>query len=401
MPVRFPAGDNSMRIAMVCHSTLGGSARIAARLADGLARRGHAVHLISRASLPWPADDAVNHHRLDAGATTLDDPSSTHWPHSLFNRFETLVRRIVEQHAIDVLHFHYAVPFAQLAARLAASPPGDRTAIVGTLHGTDVTGFANGPVRDELSTALRQAAALTTVSHAYAREARNRFGLDTEPQVIHNFVGHGEYRPASLSRGQHCDRLRQPRLIHVSNFRAVKSPVSLAHIFARVRERMDAELWLVGDGPELPQVRAALAPMSDSIRYFGMRPDVRPLMANADLLVLTSLEESFGLVALEAMACGVPVLAPRVGGIPEVVTDGLAGVLFRAGDDDDGAARALEILADADRHWTLRQGALTRAGDFSEERIVAEYEALYRSLPRRLCPPVSGARYSAARPPAA
>lgn len=401
MPMPLTAGDKSMRIAMVCHSTLGGSARSAARLAAGLARRGHAVHLISRASLPWPTGDGVNHHRLEAGATSLEDPSSTFWPRALFNRFETLVHGIVEQHAVDVLHFHYAVPFAHLAARLAASPLGDRTAIIGTLHGTDVTGFANGPERDDLRAALRQAAALTTVSHAYAREARHRFGLETEPQVIPNFVGHDEYRPASLSPGQHHDRLRQPRLIHVSNFRAVKSPVSLARIFARVRQRMDAELWLVGDGPELPRVRAALAAMGDSIRYFGVRPDVTPLLAEADLLVLTSLQESFGLVALEGMACGVPVLAPRVGGIPEVVTDGVAGVLFRAGDDEDGAARALEMLSDPDRHWAFRQGAMARAGDFSEERVVGEYEALYRRLRRRLRPAASETRYAVVRPPAA
>ena len=401
MPMPLPAGDNSMRIAMVCHSTLGGSARSATRLAAGLARRGHAVHLLSRASLPWPTGDGVIHHRLDAGATILDDPSSTHWPRSLLNRFETFVHGIIQQHAIDVLHFHYAVPFAQLAARLAASPLGDRTAIVGTLHGTDVTGFANGAAQDELCTALRQTAALTTVSHAYAREARNRFGLEAEPQVIHNFVGRDKCRPASLTSGQHRDRLLKPRLVHVSNFRAVKSPVSLANIFARVRARIDAELWLVGDGPELPRVRAALAPMCNSIRYFGMRSDVRPLLAESDLLVLTSLQESFGLVALEGMACGVPVLAPRVGGIPEVVTDGVAGVLFRAGDDDDCAARALEILSHPDRHWALRQGAMARARDFSEERVVAEYEALYRSLPRPRRQKMPEARYAAARQPAA
>lgn len=390
------ACDVPMRIAMVCHSTLGGSARSAARLAAGLARRGHAVHLISRAALPWPVDDAVSHHVLDAGSTALDDPSSTRWPRPLFDRFEALLRRVVEQSAIEVLHFHYAVPFAHLGARLAASALGDGTSVVGTLHGTDVTGSTSDTARDQLRDALRQAAALTTVSHAYARRARSQLGLATEPEVIHNFVGPGDCRPARLTRAQHSDRLSRPRLIHVSNFRAVKSPVSLARIFARVRERMDAELWLVGDGPELPRVRVALDPMGDSVRYFGICRDVPPLLAEADLMVLTSLEESFGLVALEGMACGVPVLAPRVGGIPEVVTDGVAGVLFQAGDDDDGAVRALEVLSDPDRHWALREGALARARDFSEERIVAEYERLYRGLRQRILSKTPGAGYVAA-----
>ncbi len=379
----IPACDGSMRIAMVCHSTLGGSARSAARLAAGLAHRGHAVHLISRAALPWPVDDAVSHHRLDTGSMALDDPSSTRWPDALFDRFEAFMRQIIEQEAVEIMHFHYAVPFAQMGARLAASAMGDRTSVVGTLHGTDVTKSTSASARDPLRAALRQAAALTTVSHAHARHARSQFGLAAEPRVIHNFVGADEHRPASLTRARHRDRLSRPRLIHVSNFRAVKSPVSLAGIFARVRESMDAELWLVGDGPELPRVRAALEPSGDHVRVFGMRRDVTPLLAETDLMVLTSLQESFGLVALEAMACGVPVLAPWVGGIPEVVTDGVAGLLFRPGDEIDGAARALELLSDPERHWAMREGALARARDFSEARVVAEYERLYRSLPPR------------------
>lgn len=371
-----------LRLAIVCHSTLGGSARSAVRLAAALARQGHAVHLLSPASLPWSPGDGVSHHRLDRESAQLDDPSGTIWPPALFNRFEALIHRVIETHQIQVVHFHYAIPFAMMGARLASSPLGKRCAVAVTLHGTDVTGAASPEARARLGASLIQAAAVTTVSRSCAWQAQALLQLPFAPQVIHNFVPAGEHRPAELSREQHRARLRRPRLIHVSNFRAVKSTGTLARFFALVRAQIDADLWLVGDGPELPELRMALersAP-AGTVRYLGILGDVPSLLGEADLLVLTSLQESFGLAALEGMACGVPVLAPRIGGIPEVVADGLAGALFRAGDPDHAAARAVDMISDADRHWALRQGALAQARTFSEARIVSEYEMLYRRL---------------------
>ena len=371
-----------LTLAIVCHSTLGGSARSAVRLAAALARRGHAVHLLSPASLPWSPGNGVTHHRLDPDSGQLDDPSLTAWPPALFRRFEALLHRVVETHGIEVAHFHYAIPFASMGARLASSPLGRQCAVAVTLHGTDVTGGATGTERQQLGASLMQAAAVTTVSRASARQAQSLLGLPVEPQVIHNFVTAREYRPADLSREQHRARLRRPRLIHVSNFRPVKSTGSLDRFFTQVREWMDAELWLVGDGPELPDLRMALERSAphDAVRYLGVRSDVSSLLAQADLVVLTSLEESFGLVALEGMACGVPVLAPKVGGIPEVVDDGVSGVLFEAGDALHAAERAVDLLSNPDRHWALREGAIARARAFPEVRIVHEYEELYQRL---------------------
>jgi N-acetyl-alpha-D-glucosaminyl L-malate synthase BshA len=373
---------HSLRLAVICHSTLGGSAHSAVRLAASLARQGHSVHLLSPASLPWLPGAGVTHHRLDPDSGHLDDPSLTPWSPALFERFEALLHRVVETHRIEVAHFHYAIPFASMGARLASSPLGRQCAVAVTLHGTDVTGGASGIERQRLGASLMRAAAVTTVSRASARQARYLLRLPVEPQVIHNFVTAGEHRPADLSREQHRVRLRRPHLIHVSNFRAVKSTGSLDHLFALVRERINAELWLVGEGPELPALRMALERSAphDAVRYLGMRGDVPSLLPQADLVVLTSLEESFGLVALEGMASGVPVLAPKVGGIPEVVEDGVSGVLFRAGDTLHAAERAVDLLSNQDRHWALREGAIGRARAFSEARIVAEYEELYQRL---------------------
>jgi len=371
-----------LRIAIVCHSTLGGSAHSAVRLAAALARRGHSVHLLSPASLPWPAGDGVTHHRLDPDSARLYDPSSTPWPPALFNRFEALLHRVTAAHAIQIAHFHYAIPFASMGARLAASSLGARCAVIVTLHGTDVTGGASGEAQARLGAALMRVAVVTSVSGASARQAQSLLRLSVEPQVIHNFVTAGEHRPADLSREQHRARLLRPRLIHVSNFRAVKSPGSLARLFAVVRAQLDGELWLVGDGPELPALRSALEQSAPhgTVRYLGVRRDVPSLLTQADLVVLTSLDESFGLVALEGMASGVPVLAPRVGGIPEVVTDNVSGVLFRGGDFTHAAERAVALLSDPDRHWMLRNGAVARAQAFTEARSVAEYEGLYERL---------------------
>lgn len=370
-----------LRLAILCHSTLGGSARCAIGLAGSLARRGHAVHLVSRASLPWPIDPAVVHHRLEADQT-MDDLSDLQWTDVTRERLVRLLRRVIEENDIEIVHFHYALPFADIAARAVTSAK-RRVDVVGTLHGTDVTGPMTETQRRGMADALARASALTTVSRAHAMLARRLLELATEPRVIPNFVDHAAYRPARLSREQHRERLRRPRLIHISNFRAVKSPASLVDIYRRIRARMNAELWLVGDGPELPRVRRLLdgCPTADGVRFFGIKSDVAPLLAHADLLLLTSVEESFGLAALEAMACGVPVLAPRVGGIPELIADGASGKLFESGGGAEAAESALAILSDPDAHWVLREGARVRSHDFPERRIVSEYEALYRSLP--------------------
>lgn len=337
-----------LSIAMLAHSGPGGSSRMAARLARALSHRGHNV--VQLAPAPW--------------STTLE-PVLDEWR---LAHFERRVATVVRERAVDVVHYHYAWPFAALVPRLhhrfgAASP-----LFVGTLHGTDVT---QPPARAPLG-ALHATDALTTVSHAYMALAGER--LAVAPLVVPNFI---EGAPARA-----CDfasRGRTPRLVHVSNFRPVKDPQAIAALFASVRRASPAELWLVGDGPGLPAVVQELqrAGLECDVRVFGYRADAQRLLAQCDVLVMSSREESFCLAALEAMAAGVPVVATAVGGLVELARGG-AALLYPAGDPTAGARHVLELLGDGALRRRLRAAGLERARAFSAEAAVASYERLYR-----------------------
>jgi L-malate glycosyltransferase len=382
-------GVSPLRIGILCHGVLGGSARAATRLAAALSRRGHRVHLFVPGALPWLLPDSVVQHRIPVPLSGYGSDPGAAWRCRDVLCFRRAVQTVTRDAALEILHFHYALPFALIADQIAGELDGAGVlapGIVGTLHGSDVTRAAEmGSLRSRLRQAFASTAALTTVSHAYARLAADVFGLVRPPQVIPNFLGAGECRPIVLSRGEHAARLRRPRLIHVSNFRPVKAPAAVARVFARVRERVDAELGLVGDGPEMPSVRRLLddPALAAHVRYHGVRQDVSPLLADADLLVLTSRMESFGLAALEAMACGLPVVAPRVGGVPEVVEDGVSGLLFAPEDERDALDKVLAALRSSTVHWSMRCNAIARARHFSEPLVVERYEALYRQVVSR------------------
>ena len=337
-----------LSIAMLAHAGPGGSSRMAERLAGALSRRGHHVAQLSPA--PW--------------STTLD-PVLGEWQ---LARFERRVAKIVRERAVDVVHYHYAWPFAALVPRLRRRFGASSPLFVGTLHGTDVT---RPPAGAPLG-ALRSTDALTTVSHAYAALARERLGV--APLVVANFV---ESVPAHA-----CDAAtgaRTPRLVHVSSFRPAKDPRGIAAVFAKVRAATAAELWLVGDGPGLPGVVQELrrAGLDRDVRVFGYRADAQRLLAQCDVLVMSSREESFCLAALEAMAAGLPVVATEVGGLAELARGG-AALLYPAGDAAAGARRVLELLGDAALRRRVRAVGLERARAFSAESAVASYEQLYR-----------------------
>lgn len=337
-----------LSIAMLAHAGPGGSSRMAARLTAALVRRGHEVAQLSPA--PW--------------STTLE-PTLDEWQ---LARFERRVATVVRERGVDVVHYHYAWPFAAVVPRLrrrlgAASP-----LFVGTLHGTDVT---RPPAHAPLG-ALRATDALTTVSRAYAALARERFAV--APLVVGNFI---EGTPPRA-----CDfapRGRTPRLVHISNFRPVKNPRAIVALFASVRQAVPAELWLVGDGPGLPAVVEELrrAGLERDARIFGYREDAQRLLAQCDALVMSSNEEGFCLAALEAMAAGLPVVATAVGGLVELAQGG-AALLYPAGDPVAGAHRVLELFGDAALRRRLREAGLERARAFSPEVALTSYERLYR-----------------------
>ncbi|BBK35976.1 hypothetical protein STAQ_10540 [Allostella sp. ATCC 35155] len=288
---------------------------------------------------------------------------------------EAVARQLVEtcrRERPDLLHFHYVRPFAAAAARLGELLGPGAPVAVGTIHGTDLTEVTPECLRSVLA----GTAHLTAVSTAYARLAEEVLGR--RPAVVANFARPGPPTvPARHGRGQ------LPIIAHVSSFRPVKAADAAARAFLSVRRQARCRLWLIGDGPDAPALRRALRPGRADIAWLGFRHDVAALLQRATLLLVTSRAESFGLAALEAMAGGVPVVAPRIGGLPEVVGDGVGGdgaggLLFHPGRSADAAAKVLTLLRREPLRRALARGARRRARLFGEDAAIAGYDCVYR-----------------------
>ena len=368
-----PDPPSSLRVGVLCHSSVGGSARVAAELARELVGRGHEVHLFAR-SVPALLSEGsgVALHTVHSSAE-LDPKLDVTWTPTDLAALSALATEVCRTRRLDVLHFHYALPFAQVVVKAQARLGADGPAVVGTLHGTDVSRAA----RRRLSM-LDALDAVTTVSHYQAQRAMHELGLARVPLVIPNTIDLCRFHPAPAL----VEPPRAPRILHVSNFRAIKDPVRVAQAFAAVRRRLDAHLWLVGDGDQMPAVRTILdaAGVARDVRELGLRTDVDTIYGACDVAVLTSREESFSLVALEAAACGVPVIAPRVGGLPELVVDGVTGLLFDGDDASEPAASIVQLLTDGARRLEMGRAAAAHARAYSHEEGIPRYERIYRQV---------------------
>jgi N-acetyl-alpha-D-glucosaminyl L-malate synthase BshA len=373
-----------MRIGVLCHSSLGGSARVGTELALGMAERGHDVHLFARSAplhlrLGLPG---MHLHPL-VGPAPVTANLDANWSAEDLDALVGLVADVASRERLDVLHFHYAVPFAQVAAsvrrRLGSAAP----VLVGTLHGTDVSTYGwDARVGPPLARALGAIDQLTTVSECYARLATDLFRLPTPPLVIPNFIDLTQFRPLPDRERRREDRGGRFVIVHVSNFRPVKDPLGVARIFLRLHRRLPVNLWLIGVGSELPAMRAVLdeGGATEHVHYFGYQEDVSGLLARADLLLMASRAESFCLAALEAMACGVPVLASAVGGLTELVEHGRHGFLYPLDDHEQAERLGVELLSDRERYAETCRQAVCRAGQFDREHVLGTYEDLYRDL---------------------
>jgi N-acetyl-alpha-D-glucosaminyl L-malate synthase BshA len=374
-----------VKIGITCYPTYGGSGAVATELGLELARRGHEVHFISYAS-PFRLRgfaERVTFHEV----VTAEYPLFEHSPYAL--ALAVKQHEVALRENLDLMHVHYAIPHATTAWLAKQMMRAQRDLkVVTTLHGTDITLVGQDPSYFTITKfSIEQSDAVTAVS-AYLRDETYRaFGCsDCVVQVIPNFIATSDYYPANDVAT--CRRALAPAnhavLVHVSNFRPVKRVLDVVRTFEGVKRVLPATLVFVGDGPDRDAAQQEVDRLNlrRHVRFLGKVDNVADVLRGADLFLLPSQTESFGLAALEAMACGVPVVASRAGGLPEVVTEGETGYLADVGDVAVMTERALTILQDRALHARMRTAAATRALEFSAEQVVPQYEKMYEDVLR-------------------
>jgi len=367
-----------VRIGITCYPTHGGSGVFATELGKQLALRGHTISFISY-SAPLRLVELpprVTFHEVQAG----EYPLLKQYPYTL-----ALAAKMVEVAAaneLQILHVHYAIPFSPAAILARQMAPELDLRVVTTLHGTDTSLVGAAPYFHPVTRfSIEQSDAVTTVSEYLRRETAETFQVTRPIEVIPNCVDLDHYgSPRRLPAGRAGAEPKQ--VLHISNFRPVKRAADVIEVFARIRRRVDARLVLVGDGPELSRALALARQLevASDVATVGVVDDVAPFLQAADLLLLPSASESFGLVALEAMASQVPVVASRTGGLPEVVADGRAGYLLPPGAVDAMAARAVDLLTDDQLHRRCGSAGREQAKNFSCEMVVPRFEAFYQRV---------------------
>jgi N-acetyl-alpha-D-glucosaminyl L-malate synthase BshA len=371
-----------LRIGIVCFSTFGGSGVVATEVGMALGRRGHRVFLLSdkRPARLDPGCPNVDYHEIDS----LDHPLLVE--HSYGIALTSKMIEVARSEQLDLFHLHYALPHA-VSAFLARQVLGsDSPKVVTTLHGTDVSVVGSNPKFQPLTRFVVQSSnAITAPSRWLAECAHRGLGLsrDVTIDVIPNFVDGRIFHP----NGEHTRQIAppgHPRVItHVSNFRPLKRIQDVVRIFAAVHAEIPSRLDLIGDGPERQQGEKLVASLGlrDHVRFLGERSDLVALLQQSDLFLLPSENESFGLAALEAMACGVPVVASDVGGVPGVVTDGKTGFLAAVGDVAGMAKHARRLLTDEPLRRRMSDEACRVAEtEFRLDPAVDRYEAIYRRV---------------------
>ena len=376
-----------MRIGITCYPTYGGSGVVATELGIELAARGHEVHFISY-SQPFRLsgrDNGILYHEVPVSSYPLFEFP----PYDL--ALASRMAEVAEFYELDLLHVHYAIPHSvsALLARQMLAARGRRLPFVTTLHGTDIT--LVGLDRSYLPItkyAIQESDGVTSISNYLKEKTLEDFEITRPIEVIPNFVNCDEYAPIKDEAARAKARLRLAKpgeaiLMHLSNFRPVKRVVDVVKIFAGVVREVPAQLVLVGDGPERSAAEwlAHDLQINDKVHFMGKQERVDELLPLADLMVMPSELESFGLAALEAKACKVPSIATRVGGVTELIDDGVTGLLYPVGDVEDMAAGAVSLLKDRDRLEAMRDaGRKTAQSRFCSSLVVPQYVKYYEQV---------------------
>ena len=370
-----------MRIGITGYPTYGGSGVVATELGIELAARGHDVHFITSAPpIRMKIDDPhIHFHR----AEVISYPLFDHSPYTLSLATEML--QVFEQEKLDLLHVHYAIPHSvsALLARAMAAPR--RLPFITTLHGTDITLVGNNRSFLPITRySIEQSDGVTSISHYLLRRTLEDFDIKRPIEVIPNFVNCDLYqrKPNPKLRAEWAPN-GEPILMHLSNFRPVKRILDAIEIFALVREKMPARLVMIGDGPDRAPAEelARKLGVKNDVLFLGQQNEVHEKLSQADVFLLPSRLESFGLAALEAMACETPVIATNVGGLPEVVENGVDGYLVEPGDVKTAGEYAIDLLSRADRGREMGQLARVHARKkFCANDVIPKYEAYYEQV---------------------
>jgi N-acetyl-alpha-D-glucosaminyl L-malate synthase BshA len=371
-----------MKIGIVCYPTFGGSGVVATELGKALATKGHVIHFITY-SQPVKLNvfsPNIYYHEV----SVLQYPLFDYAPYEIV--LSSKIVDVARHYKLDVLHVHYAIPHASAAymAKQILATYSIKLPFITTLHGTDITLLGKDASFDPvIAFSINQSDAVTAVSESLKNDTLKHFKVNKEIKVIPNFICIENYSHNILeSEKKQYAPNGEKILIHVSNFRKIKRVHDVLKVFSIIRKEIPAKLILIGDGPERSNIENDCRHLEfcDDVIYLGKVRDTEKILPVADLFLLTSETESFGMAALEAMASKVPVISTNTGGIPEVNRHGFSGMLSNVGDVEDMAHNALALLKDRKKHRQFSENALIQAKKFSIEKILPLYEELYEKV---------------------
>lgn len=373
-----------MKIGITCYPTVGGSGVVATELGKLLAEKGHEIHFIT-SSTPFRLNRMYSNvfsHQVDVNSYSVFQYA----PYDI--ALATKIAEVIKSEKLDLLHVHYAIPHA-VCAILGRDMAGSDIGIVTTLHGTDITVLgSDSSLKEAIRYGIEKSDVVTAVSNSLRDQTYDLINPDQQIETVYNFVDERDYHVKDTgSLKEELGILKDEKVvIHVSNFRKVKRVSDVVETFWRMRKTVSCKLLLVGDGPEMGRIQEQVRDLEleKNVLFLGKRDNLSELYNISDLKLLLSEKEAFGLVMLEAMACGVPGIGTNIGGIPEIIEPGSNGFLVELGDTEQAAAKGAAILTDESLAAHLRDGAIgTVSSKFHSSRILKEYEDLYERLLRK------------------